>query len=339
MIKKIIDIDKLKGYPQNSYAFLWIILCFAVVLVPLTSMVLINKAGSTQASAAVGATFSGCTFSPASVDVGKSIMVTSSRGNVFGKITIQGAYLDTSVSLGTLPKQKSVSVVIPSVPSGLYAVRVGSPAVNCKTATGGDLAIQNIVTPTPTPTPLPAPACVLNVASVSPGGSVRVTSIGGLFGTIGMQGVFGSPVYSALGSLPANGFASITVPDIAQAGQYTVRVGTLGVPCSPNLSVTALSSPLPTSTPTPIAASCGLSVSSIKVGGSITVTGKGFTGLTYTANLLGLSTTQFYTLGQFNGTSGTYIVPTVPGGVYTVRVFSGNTADNGVMCSPDLIVF
>jgi len=331
---KIVDFDKLKVHPASSYAFLWVIFCFVIALVHLTGVILITKFGSGQVSAASGSAVSACTFSPATVDVGQSIGVWANNANVYGSVTIQGAYLNTAAVIGNLPKKGSVSAVIGNVQGGLYAVRVSGQ--NCKTASGGDLAVQNIILPSPTPTPIAAPACILNVASVTPGGSVRVTSVGGLFGTIGIQGVFGNPVYSALGTLTANGFTNITVPVTAQAGLYIVRVGALGVPCSPNLAVTTISSPTPT--PGTITASCSISPSTIKAGGSLSVTGRGFTALTSNAVLLGLSTTQYYPLGSFNGTSGTYIIPTVPASVYTVRIFANTTGDNGTVCTPDLVI-
>lgn len=78
-------------------------------------------------------------------------------------------YLPTAISLGTVVKQSSAIVKVPFVDSGLYAVRVGTPGVNCKTAAGGDLAIQNTIVPAPmgapkpmtTPTPIAAPVPTL----------------------------------------------------------------------------------------------------------------------------------------------------------------------------------
>lgn len=248
---KIINFDKLKGYATSSYAFLWVILFSVVALVPLTGAVLITQFGSLRASAASSSAVSVCTFSPASVEIGKSITVSSNRGNVFGEITIQGAYLPTAIPLGTVAKQNSATVKVPFVDSGLYAVRVGTPGVTCKTAAGGDLAIQNTIVPAPIETPKPT-----------------------------------------------------TMP-----------------------------------TPVAVVTSCYINTSSVKAGGSVTISGKGFGGLTYTANLLGLSTTQFYTLGEFNGNSGTYTIPaTISSGVYTIRIFSGSAGDNGILCPPDLMV-
>ncbi len=253
MIRKIVDFDKLRGYPQSSYAFLWVILCVVVVLVHLTAAVIITKSTDLRVSAASGSAVLPCIFSPASVEIGKSITVTSNRGNVFGEITIQGVYLPTPIPLGMLAKQSSAIVKVPFVESGLYVVRVGSPAVNCKTTSGSDLAIQNTIIPVLTITPKPLPT--------------------------------------------------------------------------------------PSPTPPTISAACNITPSTIKPGGVINVAGRGFTGLTYSANLLGFSTTQYYNLGPFNGNTGTYIIPPiVTPGIYTVRIFSGSSGDNGVRCIPDLVI-
>ena len=83
------------------------------------------------------------------------------------------------------------------------------------------------------------PTCALSTSLIAPGGVVTVISNGGLSGTIGMQGALGSPVYSALGTLPADGSTRITVPSGATNGLYVVRVGGYGVGCKPDLSVTA----------------------------------------------------------------------------------------------------
>ncbi len=255
-MKKFINFGKLKEYPTNSYAFLWVILCCLFATVQLTGMFLISQVGNLQASAAFGSAISVCSFSPASVDVGKPIQVWANNGNTYGKITIQGVYLTNSVTIGALPKRGSVAVVIPSVQGGLYMVRVNDRV--CKTAAGGDLAIQE-VKPSPIPTPSP----------------------------------------------------------------------------TPKPSPTLLSSPTPPS----ITTACYVSPSSVDAGGSITVAGKGFGGLTYTAQLLGMTTTQFYNLGPFNGNTGTYILPPTAGpGMYTVRIFSGPFGDNGVICTPILVI-
>ena len=161
MAGKIVDFDKLRGYPQSSYAFLWVILCVVVVLVHLTVAVLITKSTDIQVSAASGS---------------------------------------------------------------------------------ANLAVQNTILPLPMSAPTTAPVCVLNAASVSPGGNVVLT-------------------------------------------------------------------------------------------------GKGFPGFTYIVKLLGFPTVQSYTLGQFNGISVTFTIPqVVPSGVYTVRVYLETAGDDGVVCSPDLMV-
>lgn len=139
-----------KFKPGSGTILAFLILAFVFASIAGIVFVVISQSSAKTPNAAAASSLA-CTFSPASVDVGKSITVTSNRGNVFGEVTIQGAYLNTAVPIGILAKQSSATVMIPPVTSGLYVVRVGSPAVNCKTTVGGDLAIQNTVLPTPTP--------------------------------------------------------------------------------------------------------------------------------------------------------------------------------------------
>ncbi len=97
---------------------------------------------------------------------------------------------------------------------------------------------------------------------------------------------------------------------------------------------------LPPSTPVlSTAPVCALNAASVSPGGNVVLTGKGFPGFTYTVKLLGLQTTRNNTLGQFNGISATFTIPqVVPSGVYTVRVYLETAGDDGVVCSPDLMV-
>jgi hypothetical protein len=83
-----------------------------------------------------------------------------------------------------------------------------------------------------------APACTLSTGSIAPGGTVTVNSSGGgLFGSIGLVGYYGSPIFSALGNLTAGGSTPITVPSAAPTGRYLVRVGSYAVICTPDLIV------------------------------------------------------------------------------------------------------
>ncbi len=170
----MVHVGKLKSYLTDSYAFLWAILLIAIAIIPLTGVVVVTKVAGSQASAASGSSVSACTFSPASVDVGKPIQVWANNANVSGSITIQGVYLTNVTTIGTLPKKGQVSAVIPNVQGGLYVVRVNG--TNCKTATGGDLAIQNVVpSPTPTPPGLGASNLIIINQTCTTSGSVNVS--------------------------------------------------------------------------------------------------------------------------------------------------------------------
>lgn len=147
MSGKVVDFDKLKDYPQNSYAFLWMVLCVVVVLVHLTAAVLVSKSTDLRVSAASSSVPYTCTFSPGSVNIGESFTVTSSPGGAFGLVQIQGAWDLKIYNLNVnLPQSGSVTARIPMVDTaGLYAVRVGSLGATCKTLAGADLAIQNVL--------------------------------------------------------------------------------------------------------------------------------------------------------------------------------------------------
>ncbi|MEK7581649.1 MAG: hypothetical protein AAB512_05195, partial [Patescibacteria group bacterium] len=163
-----------------------------------------------------------------------------------------------------------------------------------------------------------APNCTLNKSSVAQGGTIRVTSHEGLSGTIGMQGAFGTPVFSALGNLPANGSATITVPAGATLGLYVVRVGGFGVPCSPDIEVTAPPPPPPPPPPT-----CSLNKSALTAGDTVTVSSQnGLSGAIQIAGVFWPIGTPSIFLGNLpaNGT----LTPTIPtsfaSGQYAIRV-------------------
>lgn len=170
-----------------------------------------------------------------------------------------------------------------------------------------------------------APSCYLSTGSVAPGGTITVSSGGGLSGTIGMQGAYGTPIYSALGNLPAGGNTNITVPSTAQLGLYAVRVGGYGVKCSPDVSVTIIA-----------AATCTYTPNSVAIGGLITVTSQN--SLTGEIRIAGALWPQPATgsvlLGNLpaNGTQ-TVTIPTSSTPPITVGSYAVRVGGFGVLCT------
>ncbi len=167
--------------------------------------------------------------------------------------------------------------------------------------------------------PPPAPYCTITPSSVLPGASVQVTSHNGLFGTIGMQGAYGTPVYSALGILPADGSTTITVPAGASAGLYVVRVG-FGVGCTPNLTVN--SAPVP---------SCSFSPATLTVGYNLTISLSNFTSGSHNVKIAGRTFGNVIDLGSVSGSSGSVAVPTTTVAPQDYDVLVNNGTD--VTCS------
>lgn len=128
------------------------------------------------------------------------------------------------------------------------------------------LVVWAVIAQSPGKTPHAGnPGCALSISTVAVGGSVTVNSVDGLFGSIGMQGAYGTPVYSNLNTLVAYKSASIKVPSNAQLGLYVVRVGGYGVACTPNLSVTA-----------PLVTVCGYDKASVSPGDTIRIASDGY---------------------------------------------------------------
>lgn len=148
MIRKIIDIDKLKKYPANLYAVLWVVMCFAVISVYLSSAILIARVTGDDIHAA------GCSIASVSVFSGSSISVKHNGFAAGESIRLTNVSTSMQQELGkTNASTTSVVtqnvVVSPNTPAGKYNISIVTrfPVVNFNCA-GGPITIKQPIIPT-----------------------------------------------------------------------------------------------------------------------------------------------------------------------------------------------
>lgn len=307
MIRKIIDIDKLKHYPQNSYALLWVVMCFAIVSVYLSSAVLVAKFTGDDIHAATPS----CSIASVSVFAGSQVTVSHygfAAGESIKLINVSTQYQQ---EVGKTNDSRKLTVTqslsLPtSIPAGQYkAMIVTRYPVRDFPCTGGPITIKQPVIPT---------ACT---ADVNKDG--KVNSIDQLLITKNFGPVIGTSIYDL------NGDGFVNQADIDVAAKFF------------NQKCVVAASPTPTPSPS-LGYLCTFSPNFISQGGQITVKSNGGTGpLILQAVTVSLVDISLNVILPLNGSVSAIVPASTTPGLYNVSIAGANNSYITCFVSPSTI--